>query len=338
MGTDMAEAVPHGAVVSMEARIAEIAATVREEPVYRSPFNSWDAKASVRNGPRRLLGEDVEGFLFFPPELVPCVTHPLVAARGPDATSALLVQRLYQYLHFTTELESVAVIPVTSMIARNRSGLVLPDRMKADAFAITTDEAWHAQFSDDLTHQIERTLGLPSNVSPDPYFVTRLNQIRHELGAEAAGYVDLAFSIVSETLISAVLADLPRDTRLPTAVRDLVQDHALDEGRHHAYFRKLLTYFWAALGHRDRRLIGCWFPELIRTFLAPDHGAGLRMLVGIGLTTAEATTVIMETHDAAETDRRIAAAAASTVRYLAEVGALDDQRTRESFMEAGMLP
>ncbi|MBF5028526.1 MULTISPECIES: diiron oxygenase [unclassified Micromonospora] len=334
----MAEAVSYGGVASMEARIAEIAAAVRDEPVYRSPFNSWDAKASVRNGPRRLLGEDVDGSLFFPPELVPSASHPLVTARGPEVASALLVQRLYQYLHFTTELESVAVIPVTSMIARNRSGLVLPDRMKADAFAITTDEAWHAQFSDDLTHQIERALELPSIVPADPYFVTRLDEIRHELGAQAAGYVDLAFSIVSETLISTILADLPRDTRLPRAVRDLVQDHALDEGRHHAYFRKLLTYFWGALDRRDRQLIGPWFPELIRTFLAPDNGAGLRMLVGVGLTTAEATTVIMETHDAAETNRRIAAAAMSTVRYLTEVGALDDQRTRESFMEAGMLP
>ena len=65
--------------------------------VYRTKFRLWESRASVRNAPRRVLAEDAHGGkLFFPPELVPMVEHPLVAERGQAVVEDLLLQ--YQRL------------------------------------------------------------------------------------------------------------------------------------------------------------------------------------------------------------------------------------------------
>src|SRR3954452_7957004 len=81
---------------------------------YRSAFRNWERRATVRVRPKRTLADgqsadrdEVTGetFTYFPPELVPAVSHPLVREHTRSTTERILVQRLYQYLHFTTELE-----------------------------------------------------------------------------------------------------------------------------------------------------------------------------------------------------------------------------------------
>src|SRR4051794_5810131 len=112
---------------------------------YRSQFDNWERRASVRTKPRRTLDADGPIDTYFPPELAPAALHPLVVSRGPAAVRRFLVHALFQYLHFTTELESTAVIPVSIRLGRGACGLDLPREMRRDAYKITTDEAWHAQ-------------------------------------------------------------------------------------------------------------------------------------------------------------------------------------------------
>jgi len=186
----------------------------RPEPVgYESRFDGWFARASIRSRPQRVLlpGE----YLYFTPELAPWATHPLVAGQGEAAVRRVLIRRLYDYLHFTIELEQLAVIPIATAIARGRSGLDLPAGMRSDAYKIVTDEAWHAQFSFDLLEQVEAATGIRRRQPVLPAFVGRLDRIREQLDPGTRGLEGLLFSIVSETLISAILADLPRDPRLP---------------------------------------------------------------------------------------------------------------------------
>jgi hypothetical protein len=305
---------------------------------YRSAFHNWERRASVRNKPMPVLADSAhEEAVYFPPELVPVISHPIVRSYPRETTRHILVQRLYHYLHFTSDLEQVAVIPVTTQISRGRSGLHLPARMRADAFRITTDEAWHAQFSYDLASQLERATAIAPFLPPEPRFIGRLDAVRRGMDAELRGLEELMFSIVSETLISSVLSDLPRDARLPAAVRDVVRDHAEDEGRHHAYFRELLTRFWPALDARERRGLGARVPELITAFLEPDHEALAGALFSAGLPAAEVEQVMLESFDQGRTAREIAAAAQPTVRYLAAAGAFDDGGTREAFLAAGLL-
>jgi P-aminobenzoate N-oxygenase AurF len=304
---------------------------------YRSGFGRWYERASVRRSPRRLLRDVTADQLYFPPELTPAATHPLVVARGTDAVRTVLIDRLHQYLQFTVELESTAVVPVTSRIAHRRTGLELPVSMYVDAFKIGTDEAWHAQFSYDLISQVAAATGVAPRFADPPAFVGRLARIRDRLDPVLQGVPDLLFAVVSETLISAILSDLPHDDRLPAAVRDAVADHAEDEGRHHAYFRSLLGFLWPALTAGQRRELGPWVPRLIWAFLEPDYPAMGLALARVGLCPAEVDQVLREAYPRDAVTRGVAAAAGSTVRYFRQAGALDDTRTTEAFHSAGLI-
>lgn len=314
-------------------RYADVRPSVAE---YRSSFTNWDRRASVRVKPRRTLDHVQTGWLYFPPELVPIVNHPLVAERGAEAVSRLLVSRLFQYLNFTTVLEATAVVPVTLDISLGRSGLDLPEEMRRDAFKITTDEAWHAQFSDDMMREVARETGVPIRLPSQPWFVDRLAQVRAEIDPDLRGATALAFAIVSETLISSILSDLPKDRRLPGPVRELVADHAEDEGKHHAYFRSVLNAFWPALSPAERERLGPRFPELIRIFLEPDYRALSYSLFDFGLGDDEVAQVLAESFPPDAVRERIARSAVATVRYLQEVGALDDPATHDAFLAAGL--
>jgi para-aminobenzoate N-oxygenase AurF len=307
------------------------------DAAYTGKFTNWYTKATVRSRPRRVLGRPAPEQIYFSPELVPAASHPLVARLGPGAARDLLVHHLYQYLSFTVELEETAVMPVVTALARGRSGLTLPPGMREDAFKIATDEAWHAQFSYDLIRQVESATGVPYTEDLPPAFTGRLTVIRESFRPDLAGMASLLFAVVSETLISRILSGVPRDERLPQAVRAAVGDHAQDEGRHHSYFREILDVLWAQLSPEQRREIGPRVPELIYAFLEPDYpGAGLG-LARIGLPAAQCEAVLTECYPASTVRADVADAAKSTIRYFCEVGALDDTRTREAFIAGGLL-
>ncbi|MEW2619302.1 diiron oxygenase [Streptomyces sp. NPDC048106] len=305
---------------------------------YTSGFGRWDRLAGVRNRPQRSFTEP--GPLYFPPELHPVAAHPLVTAGGPAGVEWLLLRRLHDYLDFTTQLESLAVIPVVTAISRGRSGLPLPEGMRADAFKIVTDEAWHAQVSYDFARQVERATGVPAE-RPDgggpPVFTERLDAIRDRLPREIRGVEALVFAIVSETLISGILAEIPRDERLPRSLREHVRDHAEDEGRHHVYFRAVLRRLWAALTPGERGAVGPHVPAVIHAFLAPDLARAAGDLRLLGLPEPSVEQVVAESWPREKVVRDMAGAARSLVRYFTEAGALDDPATRDSFEAAGLL-
>lgn len=305
---------------------------------YTGGFGRWDRLAGVRNRPQRPFTEP--GSLYFPPELHPVALHPLVTAGGPEQVEWLLLRRLHDYLDFTTQLEALAVIPVVTAISRGRSGLRLPEAMRADAFKIVTDEAWHAQVSYDFARQVARATGVPAE-RPDgggpPAFTERLDAIRDRLPHGIRGVEALLFAIVSETLISGILAEIPRDERLPGSLREHVRDHAEDEGRHHVYFRAVLRQLWAALTPAERGAVGPQVPAAIQAFLAPDLARAAEDLRTLGLPERSVEQVLAESWPGEKIAADMAGSARSLVRYFGEAGALDDPATRDSFETAGLL-
>jgi hypothetical protein len=309
-----------------------------DEIVYRSRFNRWEQRASVRAKPRRVLacGEASAG-LYFPPEIVPIATHHLVSRRDADATNRVLMQRLHVYLDFTAELEHEVVNPICSALSRGRTGLRLPDAMRADAFKIYTDEAWHAQFSDDLQRQIVRATGVPAVRPQSQAFIQALAGMRRALPPNMQALSSVFAAIVSETLISAILADIPRDGRIVAAVREVVGDHAVDEGVHHSYFASLLEFAWPQLGRRERTIVSVQLPGYIRAYLDPDLAALAEVLFDVGLSSDDVGQVLHDAHAGERVDRDARADARVTLRHLARVGVLDDPETVEAFHSARLL-
>jgi hypothetical protein len=248
-----------------------------------------------------------------------------------------MVQRLYLYLHFTAELEQAAINPVTQLISRRRLGMGLPDPMIADAFKIYTDEAWHAQFSHDMIVQVAVETGLEPVLPEVPQFLRRLEDLRTTVPTEMAGLADLLFAIVSETLISAILRDIPRDDRVHSAVRQLVHDHAGDEARHSAFFGTLLIHVWPSLSRTEQSKVGPLVPQFIRAFLEPDRMGTACALASTGFAGHEIDEIITASYPASQVSADIRAAASGSVRRFEAVGVLDDPRTREAFEEHDLV-
>lgn len=305
-------------------------------PGYPSAFARWETRAAVRAKPERRVPAQPAGQLYFPPELVPPCTHPLVTSRPPEVAEVILIHRLYHYLRFTIDLEQTAVLPVAVALTRGLADLDLPAEMIADAYKITTDEAWHAQCSHDLMRQVSVATGVAPCLPGRLRFNVRLTELASGLNPAERLYHEILFSIVSETLITATLTDIPRDSRMPDGVRDLVGDHAEDEGRHHAYFKALLARFWPVLSDQEKGALGPRIPTLIQVFLEPDYGAISQSLRAVGLTAAEADQVVADSYPQAAVNRSVNNSARSCVRYFAEAGALDDPRTADSFAAAGL--
>lgn len=303
---------------------------------YASRFGNWDSRASVRTKPAPRFDPADIGRLYFPPELAPEVMHPAVQELGQPAAELVLLHRLYGYMDFTSELEASTVIPIAAGIARGRAGFAAPPAMRADAFKIVTDEAWHAQFSDDLVRQAETHTGVSPLVHA-PAFRASLDRLLDGADPGLRGAASLAAAICSETLISSLLASLPNDTRLPRAVSTLVRDHAEDEGRHHAYFRSVLNQFWPALTPAERRALGPLLPDVILAFLEPDYPYIRAALAAAGLSRQSAVRVVAESYPRAAQRQSYRKMARSTVRYFTEMGAMDDTRTRERFLSSGLM-
>ena len=115
---------------------------------YHSAFDSWHESSSIRVKPHRVIQKDqLEGKVFFPPDLFPIVSHPLVQKRGEAFIEKLLVHRLYSYLDFTEVLEHQIVNPVVSRIAHDQTGMEISEERRLDAYKIYIDEGYHALFS-----------------------------------------------------------------------------------------------------------------------------------------------------------------------------------------------
>jgi hypothetical protein len=308
---------------------------IGQSTAYRSAFVRWDERASVRSKPRRVL--ESQSGLYFPPELIPFLDHPLVLALDAQARYRLLVHRLYQYLQFTVELEQAAVVPVASGIARAHYHPLVPESMRADAFAIATDEAYHAQVANDLTLQVHRATGVDVVVPAEPQFLRRFNAINASVDRDVRPLLHVVFACITETLITATLAQLPGDQRLPRAVRQVVTDHADDERIHHAYFRQVLARLWPALDARHVEVLGPRLPDLILAYLDPDRPALAASLAAVGLERDAIETVLDETIGTSRTRPAARRAASSTIRYLAEVGALEHSATRTAFEAAELI-
>ncbi|MCD9878908.1 diiron oxygenase [Streptomyces guryensis] len=305
--------------------------------MYRSSFSGWERRSSVRVKPQRALDELEEGKVFFPPELVPVLYHPLVREQDQRVINSLLLQRLHVYLDFTADLEQLVVTPVTQLVSRRRSGFELPTAMLRDAYKICTDESWHAQFSDDLQCQLITATGELPEAAGEPYFLTRLGTVKSELEPSMRPLADLFFTVVSETLISSILSGIPKDQRVFTAVRETIADHAEDEGRHHAYFARFFEYAWPQLTPGQQDLVGTLLPEFIVAFLQPDLAATSVVLRATGLGPEAVRGVMEETYPLARVRADMRADSAATLRLLDRQGVFESDKVADSFFRCGLL-
>ena len=180
--------------------------------------------------------------------------------------------------------------------------------------------------------------GVGPTVFEEPNFFRKLKGFQLDLVPDEQRLVMIFFTIVSETLISTILSEIPADPRVVTAVRELVADHAQDEGRHHAYFSRLLEFTWPRLNKAQRALIGPLLPEMILAFLEPDFVAIAGNLRACGLTAEQIDQVMTESYPSATVRAGIRSASKATIRHFERVGVVDDPRTAEALEARRLWP
>lgn len=304
---------------------------------YQSPLRSWHEGAAVRSRPRRTIQSTESDRYYFSPDLVPLARHPIIRDLRPDLFREVLIQHLYRYLDFTAKLESLVVNRTVLGIAHDRVGVAVPEEMRYDAYKIYCDEAYHTLFSMDLARQVRQETAVRPRLPREPYFIQRLRKVQEAQPGSERALVELLFVIVSETLISATLASIPDDGSVVSAVRETTRDHALDEGRHHAYFAIFLRYLWGQLDDARRRRAACLVPALIDAFLRPDTPAARAELAGYGISRNDAEKVVAEVYAEDVVRAHTATAARHVLRYFADLGVLDDAEAAEEFERYGLL-
>ncbi|MEU4213150.1 diiron oxygenase [Streptomyces sp. NPDC026206] len=302
------------------------------------PRREWDERAGVRTSPRRRLGDELRrGQLFFPPALVPYFDHPLTGALPGHQRTALLARHLYQYLGFTAQFETRVVNRATERIAGGRGGTDVPTATRLDAYRIYVDEGYHSLYSLDVIDQISRA----SRITPAPYdfgpFLARLDEVGERALPDETPLAQLLQVVVFETLITAILNDVPKDLRVLTVVRDIVRDHARDEGWHHAFFSGFFRELWARQPAALRGRVARCLPGLIRSSLLPDLRPVRASLAAAGLRPAAVEDVVRDSYPAGRVDEDIRRASRHAVRLFEETGVLDVPGGREAFESAGLL-
>ncbi|MFB6719447.1 diiron oxygenase [Kribbella sp. NPDC056345] len=307
---------------------------ISREPEYRPSLPAWDLRSSVRSRPRRVLSDGGELPLFYSPELTRPAGHKLVVDRGPDDVGELLTRKLYSYLDFTTVLEQEIVNPVVLRLSRDAFGLKLSEEMRFDAHKIYCDEAYHALFSVDVKRQVESISGVVAPTMAEPAFARTIRALKTTLRPDL---VDLCASVVSETLISGTLTQIPQDQRVAGFVRETLADHAEDERTHHAYFAQLMEIGWPQLDPESQQLAGPVFADLILAFLRPDLTAYRQMLTAMGFGERAAHAIVAESHPEDELLADVRRGARATLGLLRRTGVLRSARTADYFHLTGLL-
>ncbi|MEO3973079.1 diiron oxygenase [Streptomyces sp. CAU 1734] len=301
------------------------------------PLDRWYEKAGVRGGVRRIFHEEEEqGRIFFPEALVPHLSHPEVKALAPERVRELTLRHLYQFLHATTHLETRVVNGAAEPVANGRAGYDFPTALRMDAFKVYCDEGYHALYSLDLADQVAAVSGVPVPDFDYGGFVTALQDAGRRLLPDDPLLAGQLQAVVFETLITSVLNEVPQDPTVVSTVRELMRDHAKDEGRHHRFFSAFFLQLWTRLDRSRRIAAGRALPAMIRAALdwdlGPVHGS-LRM-AGLGEEAARA--VLAECYGTPAGDDRIRTIARSTVRLCTQAGAFDLPGVRDAFAAHGL--
>ncbi|WP_262059338.1 diiron oxygenase [Streptomyces sp. STR69] len=301
------------------------------------PLDRWYEQAGVRTGVRRMFHEETErGQVFFPAALVPYARHEAVRELPSERVRELTVRHLYQFLLSTTHLETRVVNTAAEAVANGRTGLDLPAALRPDAFKVYCDEGYHALYSLDLADQIAAVTGIPIPDQDYGGFVDRLRASAHRALPGAPALAGLLQAVVFETLITAVLNEVPGDPSVVGVVRDLLRDHARDEGRHHRFFSALFREVWTHLSTADRTAAAHALPELIRAALTWDLAPVRTSLRLAGLDPDTARRVADDCCAAGPDPRRLNETARSTLRLCAAVGVFELPGAREHFAAHGL--
>jgi hypothetical protein len=293
----------------------------------------WHRNASVRVARQPVHGAEGE-FDYFSRTLVPAASQPILLQQPKDVQQALLIHHNYAFARATSKLETDILNPTLLTLAEGFENLTLPDDLRFDARRIYVDEGYHALLAEDGIRRIAASTGVGLIAGLTPEGFGELDRAAADFGQEHFPLARFLFSFVLETLVSDTFVVVPDDPTVHPFVRDSVGQHRQDERVHHEFFRAAFRFVWPGLSPREKRIGATVIPRFIHSFLGADDLQLGMILWAVGLSVAEAKTVVAGSSRVAADARE---AARFTLRYCRQAGMFLDADAAQVFRAARLI-
>jgi len=309
---------------------------------YKSKQDHWEQFATVRARPRRMIEDDTLDLHYFPISRQPICVHPLVLARGPEATRFLLIQSAYKYMTDIALTETEVINEGVLKIANDRLAYHFPPEMRLDAVTVMVDEAYHTYVAMDFMQQIQEKTGVPPiELVPETELNNAITAIKKTLPKELNDIFQIIAVCIGENSITKDLVDFKKETQLNPTFKDVMIDHLADEARHSGYFKNVLTVFWEQLSNEEKDAMVEILPTFIREYLKADHQRRFdrNALKALNFSDTEIETIIQDTHvgRTEESFKAINPIVKNIVEFLQKSHVLDYPPAREVFKKHKLI-
>lgn len=236
---------------------------------YRSFADAWEARATIRTRPRRLVEDDQR--LIYPLSRQPLVLSATFQRECPQLRDFVLVQSLYKFINDVVIFETEIVDRTARRIAKDRFAVRFPFACRYDAMTVVVDEDYHALVAMDFLQQtIALTgiepIGLPGEIELSRAIPAALAQVPEGL----RDALELICVGIAENTLTDDVAAFARDDSVKPSVKGLMADHLLDEGRHSSFWARLTRIYWQAAPQAERETIARVLPVFLGQYLTCD--------------------------------------------------------------------
>jgi hypothetical protein len=301
---------------------------------HKSLFSHWHETSWIRSKPIR---QDSISGLPFSPELVPLASHPQIVV-DYQRWITVLSYHLLAHLQFTTLLELNHVNPICSALAQGKAPILLSAQQRNDALKIYCDEGGHALFVEDFSHQVEEVFALNRFVVGRPSFDRVIEKIIAENQTQLSSeLIKLFFVTISETLVTKVLKNIPYDPEVASVVREVINDHAVDEVLHSAYFRNLFPLLWAHLSAYEKEKMVQILPKLVWAFLDLDRQLEYSIIRCLGFNAPDTEGILQEVYIPEQVALSVKQAASPTLKMFEAAGVFNIPSASQIFADYQLI-
>lgn len=236
---------------------------------YRSFADAWEARATIRTRPRRLVEDDQR--LIYPLSRQPLVLSATFQRECPQLRDFVLVQSLYKFINDVVIFETEIVDRTARRIAKDRFAVRFPFACRYDAMTVVVDEDYHALVAMDFLQQTIALTGIEPIALPGEIELSRA--IPAALAQVPEGLRDALELIcvgIAENTLTDDVAAFARDESVKPSVKGLMADHLLDEGRHSSFWARLTRIYWQAAPQAERETIARVLPVFLGQYLTCD--------------------------------------------------------------------
>ena len=236
---------------------------------YHSFADIWEARATIRTRPRRLVEDDQR--LIYPLSRQPLVLSATFQRECPHLRDFALVQSLYKFINDVVIFETEIVDRTARRIAKDRFAVRFPFACRYDAMTVVVDEDYHALVAMDFLQQTIALTGiepieLPGEIELSRAIPAALAQVPEDL----RDALELICVGVAENTLTDDVAAFARDDSVKPSVKGLMADHLLDEGRHSSFWARLTRIYWQAAPQAEREAIAQVLPVFLSQYLTSD--------------------------------------------------------------------